>query len=257
VGEDQTKGDRRAAGARRGSRHLGRIVVAAAVAALVVVALAGTAFAHVTINPSEVPAGGFARLNFRVPNERDVPTEQLEIVFPEDHPFAFVSVLPVPGWTYEVERTALETPIESEGEEITEAVSSVTWSGGQINAGEFMEFSVSVGQLPEDPTTLEFPAIQTYQGGEVVRWIEPWPEGEEEPELPAPTVEVVASDGDEHGGATTETTMADAGVTDDASASDVTSDDVDTAQTLAIVGIVLGGIALVVGVVALVRRRNA
>jgi hypothetical protein len=121
-----------------------------------------------------------------------------------------------------------------------------------------MEFPISVGQLPEEPGTLEFPTIQTYQGGEEVRWIEPWPESGEEPELPVPVVEVVASEGDEHGGGTTETTMADTDAdSENAAASDVTSDDVDTAQTLAIVGIVLGGLALVVGVVALLRRRGA
>ena len=46
-----------------------KYIFAAAVA--VALALAPAAGAHVTLQPEEAPAGGFTRLDVRVPNERD------------------------------------------------------------------------------------------------------------------------------------------------------------------------------------------
>ncbi len=54
------------------------------------------------------------------------------------------------------------------GDEVTEVVSTITWSGGTIKPGEFTEFPVSLGPLPEDVESLSFPSVQTYEGGEVV-----------------------------------------------------------------------------------------
>src|SRR3712207_8798162 len=57
-----------------------------------------TLFRSVTVNPREIPGGGYAKLAFRVPNERDnAGTTKLEINFPAEHPFASVSVRPQPG----------------------------------------------------------------------------------------------------------------------------------------------------------------
>ena len=147
------------------------LVALAAGAALVLPAT--SAFAHVTVNPREATQGGYAKLAFRVPNERDnASTTKLEINLPADHPFASVSVRPQAGWTYTVEKTKLATPIKSHDTEITEAVSKITWTGGEIKPSEFNEFEVSVGPLPSDVDSLTFKALQTYSNGEVVRWIE-------------------------------------------------------------------------------------
>jgi uncharacterized protein YcnI len=52
--------------------------------------------AHVTVQPDSVPAGGFARLDVRVPNERDdAATEEVEVQMPEG--FLSVSYEPVPA----------------------------------------------------------------------------------------------------------------------------------------------------------------
>ena len=82
----------------------------------------------------------------------------------------------------------LDEPVDAFGQEVTEVVDTVTWTGGEIGAGEFDTFSLSVGPLPEDVDELAFPAIQTYSSGEEVAWIEPTPEGGEEPERPAPVL---------------------------------------------------------------------
>jgi hypothetical protein len=68
-----------------------------------------------------------------------------------------------------------------------------------IQPGEFDEFEVSVGPLPEDADQILFPSLQTYQSGEVVRWIDEPLESGEEPEHPAPLLTLVAAE-DEHGG---------------------------------------------------------
>ena len=111
--------------------------------------LSSPAFAHVTVNPDEAAKGGFTAVSFRVPNERDDSgTIQLEVEFPAEYPIASVSVKPKAGWTANVEKTPLAEPVGGEGEEITEAVSRITWTGGRIGPGEFDEFDVSMGPLP-------------------------------------------------------------------------------------------------------------
>jgi uncharacterized protein YcnI len=115
---------------------------------------------------------------------------KLEVTFPADHPIPFVSVQPTPGWTWSAEKVSLAKPIKAEGGSITEAVSKITWTGGQIKPGEFQLFTVSAGPLPTNTKSLEFKALQTYSNGEVVRWIESTPKGGPEPELPAPVLKL-------------------------------------------------------------------
>ena len=61
--------------------------------------------------------------------------------------------------------------IEAFGEEVTEGVGTVTFSGGEVEPGEFVRFPFSVGPVPAGE--IEVKAIQTYDSGEVVRWIGP------------------------------------------------------------------------------------
>ena len=147
------------------------LVTLAAGAALVLPAT--SAFAHVSVNPREAVQGRYAKLAFRVPNERDnAGTTRLEVNLPAGHPFASVSVRPQPGWTYAVEKVKLATPVKVHGNEISEAATKITWTGGVIKPHEFNEFEVSVGPLPSDVDSVTFKALQPYDNGEVVRWIE-------------------------------------------------------------------------------------
>ncbi|MCI0687822.1 MAG: YcnI family protein [Sporichthyaceae bacterium] len=175
-------------------QHAGIATILAAATAALIGGMAAPAAAHVTVNPSEAPQGGFAALVFRVPNERDdASTVSLAVRFPTDQPIPFVSVKPHPGWSYEITRAALPAPVDVEGTQITEAVSTITWTaaaGMSIKPGEFDEFAVSVGPLPDAPV-LVFPAVQTYSDGEVVRWIDPPTTGSEESENPAPVLALI------------------------------------------------------------------
>src|SRR3712207_2573918 len=149
-----------------------RTLATGALAGGAVVLLASPAAAHVSVSAPGAEPGGFATITFNVPNERDdASTTSVQVTMPEDAPMAFVSVEPVPGWTVDVQREQLDEPLESEGESITEAVSTITWSGGSIGAGQFQRFTISGGPLPEDAEALEFPAVQTYSDGEEVRWM--------------------------------------------------------------------------------------
>ena len=207
--------------------------------ALVVLAatlvVASAASAHVTLQPTEVAPGDFTRLDVRVPNERDdAGTTKVEVQFPPG--FAFVSTEPVPGWTAVVKKRKAAKPIEAEGEKLTEEVDTITWTGdgktGIVKPGEFQDFGLSVG-MPDAPgETLTFKALQTYAGGEVVRWIGP-PDSEE----PAPQVVLTSI-------ATT------------AEPSEAATESDDGAPVwLAVVALALGALGLLAGTAALVRSR--
>jgi uncharacterized protein YcnI len=218
-----------------------------AVAILWMVA-AGPALAHVTVQPSEAVAGSFAAFVVRVPTERDdASTIKIEVEFP---PLAFVSFQDVPGWKRTVEMRTLEEPLEAFGEELTEVVGTVTWEGGAIEPSEFEEFGFSAA-LPEEPTTLEFPAIQTYDSGEVVRWIGP-PDSEE----PAALVDAVDIGAEEGQGELEILAELNTG-THETGDEAATADEGDESSTLPLIlgglGAALGAIALVV---ALARRRG-
>lgn len=229
-------------------RRLRRILGAtAAVLAVTAVATVGTASAHVTIQPREAAKGGFATLVVQVPNEKDdAGTVKVEVTMPTDHPIANVSFEPIAGWTITPERSTLPEPITVHGEEVTEAVTKVTFEGGPIEPGQFMRFPLSLGPLPEDASSLTFPAVQTYSDGDVVRWIQTG----DDAEFPAPTVTLVAAPDDDHHDDDASATSDDA--TEEAA--DDSHDDSSSSETLAIVAIVVGGAGLLLAIVALVRK---
>jgi uncharacterized protein YcnI len=214
---------------------------AALVAALALPALAQ---AHVTVQPDAVPAGGFTRLDVRVPNEQDnAATTKVELQVPDG--FIFASYEPVPGWTAVVRREKLDAPIESHGDQITEQVSTITWTADSpaagIQPGEFRDFGLSVG-LPEaaaEGEVLTFPALQSYDNGNVVRWI-----GEPDSEEPAAQVTLTAAE-EEHGEAPEEEPEESADDEDD-----------DSSKTLSIAALVVGAAGLGLGGAALRRSRR-
>ncbi|WP_069884124.1 YcnI family copper-binding membrane protein [Streptomyces luteocolor] len=237
-----------------------RIAAVGTVAASAVLVLSAPAFAHVSVSPEgEAAKGGYAVVNFKVPNEMDdASTTKLEVSFPTDHPLASVMTEPVPGWKAKVTKTKLDKPLDMHGKKIDEAVSKVTWTadGKGIEPGTFQKFPVSMGQLPEDADQLVFKAVQTYDNKEVVRWIEPQQKGQEEPEHPAPALELTAASDDHHGGGSADAAKSDAkGSSSESASADSDSSDT-TARVLGIVGIVVGAAGVAFGVLA-GRRRTA
>ena len=173
-----------------------RSALVAAVVGGLTLALAAPASAHVTVNPNTATPGSYSKVTFRVPNEKDsANTTKLEVNLPADHPIASVSVKPLPGWTAVTEKNKLATPIKSDDGDITEAVTKITWTAdanSAIKPGQFQEFDVSLGPLP-DSGQMIFKALQTYSDGNVVRWIdEPTTDGTE-PDHPAPVLKLTAA----------------------------------------------------------------
>ncbi|KKJ93588.1 YcnI family protein, partial [Micromonospora sp. HK10] len=165
------------------------------VVASAVLGLAGAASAHVTVNPKEATQGGYGRFAFRVPNESDTAsTTKVEVNLPENAPVGSVSTMPVPGWTVAVQKRKVDPPIEVHGSQLTEAVSKLTWTAtaGGVKPGEFQEFPVSMGPLPQ-VDRMVFKVLQTYSDGNVSRWIEEPTPGAAEPENPAPVLTLTAA----------------------------------------------------------------
>ncbi|MCX5055807.1 YcnI family protein [Streptomyces sp. NBC_00201] len=247
-----------------------RLAVTGAVAASAVVVLSAPAFAHVSVQPEGTAAkGGYAVIDFKVPNERDdASTTKVEVNFPTDHPLASAMPQPMDGWKIQVTKSKLAKPIEMHGKKINEAVSKITWTaqGKGVEPGYFQKFPISVGTLPEDADELVFKALQTYSDNEVVRWIEVQKDGAEEPENPAPVLALSAAseDGHSHGSSTAEDASADAKGADSKDAENTAADTSTaadssdtTARVLAVVGIVVGALGVAYGVLAGRRRSDA
>ncbi|MET0493543.1 MAG: YcnI family protein [Actinoplanes sp.] len=221
--------------------------VSALVAAFTL-ALAVPASAHVTVNPNTAVQGGYAKVTFRVPTESDAAsTTKVEVNLPAETPFASVSLKPVAGWTMVATKAKLATPIEAHGSPITEAVNKITWTAvgdAAIKPGQFQEFDLSLGPLPEVPQVV-FKALQTYSDGTIVRWIdEPAADGSEV-EKPAPVLKLTPA-------GATDTPAAASGPTVSAEAE--TEGD-GNGTWFGVAGIVLGLAGLVLGLLA--YRRTA
>jgi len=240
-----------------------RLAATGALAACAVVVLSAPAFAHVSVQPEGTAAkGGYAVVDFKVPNERDdASTTKLEVTFPTDHPLASALPEPMDGWKIEVTKSKLAKPLEVHGKKISEAVSKITWTadGKGIEPGYFEKFPVSVGALPEDADELTFKALQTYSDKEVVRWIEVQKDGAEEPENPAPVLALSAASEDGHAhGSKAEDASDDSKTTENTAADTSAAADSNdtTARVLAVVGIVVGALGVAYGVLAGRRRSD-
>lgn len=196
----------------------GRVFVLLSIICLMILTTAGVAWAHVVVHPNQAPAGSYQKFDVSVPTEKDIPTTKVQVEVPEG--FTVTGVKPVPGW-------------QSEFEKDGGVVKSITWSGGQINPEEFQEFSFQA-RTPEDAGEYAWNAYQTYEDGSVVEWT-----GEPDSEEPASVVKIVQGDA-----------QADEPGTENQGSEQQGSVFTPVA---AYGGLVLGAVALVVALVALLR----
>lgn len=224
------------------SRHVRRALVLTAAIAGTGLAGAGIASAHVTANVygSQPEKGGYGAIVLRVPNEEEqAGTTKLKVTFPEGTELTSARTRPVPGWNAE---------ISTRGDVVT----AITWTarpGNEIPAGHtsYQEFEFVAGPMPENTDTLTLAAAQTYSDGTVVNWDQP-ATGGEEPEHPAPVVELAEPSGDGHGAGAAEHSEAEPGT--QASGSDT------TARWLGGAGLAVGALGLGVGAGATLRARK-
>jgi uncharacterized protein YcnI len=165
--------------------------VAAASAALLLLGAPLAASAHVRVDPGQAAPGSYTNLTFKVPTESATAgTVKLVVDLPTKTPFTSVSYLPLAGWTTTVDTEKLATPVKTDDGTITQAPIRVTWtaqSGTQIAPGQFQQFVISAGAVP-DTGSVMLPAHQYYSDGTVVDWDQPTPASGKEPEHPAPTL---------------------------------------------------------------------
>jgi uncharacterized protein YcnI len=227
------------------------------IAATAVVSLcaAAPAAAHITLDPGDAPVDGYATLQLQVPHGCDgSATKAVRVQIPKSVP----SVTPQvhPGWEVTT-KEGPKNPVELHGETVSRGVSEVTWTATDAEPlpdDRLDLFGMSV-KLPAGKAgdVVYFPTVQECVRGEGA-WIQVPAAGESEDELemPAPAVTLTAAS-DGHGDT--------APVADDAvAASTATSTDDDGPSTgLVIAALVLGGLGLLTGLVALIggRRRSA
>jgi periplasmic copper chaperone A len=169
-----------------------RVGVGIGIVVTAILAMPVLAQAHVTVQPKTAEGGGFSVVAFRVPNERDdASTTQVRVTLPTDQPIGSVQTTPVAGWKITTATRQLDKPIDMFGEQLDTVVSEVTWTAtdGGIGPGQFQDFAVSLGQLPESGE-LVFNTLQTYSSGEKVNWNQVSTDPSVEPEHPAPILRI-------------------------------------------------------------------
>jgi periplasmic copper chaperone A len=235
-----------------------RVAAVAALTATLVVVGAGPAFAHVTAQPGTAEKGGYAVVDLRVPNESDTSgTVRLTVTLPTDHPISSVLTTPVAGWSAATSTVPLKPPVQDDGRTITETVGSVTWTanpGTRIEPGQYLDFPLSLGPMPDDADQIVLAATQTYDNGDVVNWNEPMRPNGAEPEHPAPVVQLTAAAG-ESGAGGAQDAAPPAATAPPAGPAAAAPD--DTARWLGGLGLLVGALGLGFGAGALVRSRRA
>ena len=243
-----------------------KIIVVAA-AALMAIAIAGPASAHVTATPNEGPAGGFFKTSFRVGHGCDgKPTTKISMQVPGNVSSVHPQV--VTGWDIKTRIGELDEPIESHGETITEGVREITWTATDAGLPDaFMqEFGVSMA-LPDGEAgePLWFPFVQECPGGDSHDWIE-IPDSVEEwgdLEAPAPYVVLTAAEGDhgddEEAAAEETATNGEGGAMSEEQIRTIAAEEADDNSSVAIAwfGVILGAIGAAFGITATMRARSA
>jgi uncharacterized protein YcnI len=212
---------------------------------LVTLVLASPAWGHITVHPSTLQAGSSdVELTFRVPNERDnANTVKVQVFFPTNLPLLTVDVLPIPGWSSVVQTQSLAKPIQTDDGPVSQIVTDVTWTatGAGIAPGQYEDFEVAAGLVPDKAAQLVFKTLQTYSSGEIVRWIQLASSQDPNPDTPAPILSLTSGG---TGSATSQT-----GRSQQVTGSGSTS----TAGVLAIVALVLSA-GSIVGIAVLAAR---
>ena len=226
--------------ARRAGKRLAAVCLVV-IATVVVAAL--PAAAHIVVT---VPGGtteGLGNLTFQVHNESSTATAvKVTVDLPLATPFGEVNPFAVQNWTITTTTANLPHPVKSGDFNLTKAVSSVTWSakpGYGIPPGEISLLTLNAGPYPAKGT-MGFPTTVTLSDGSVVHWNQATPANGQEPEFPIPTLELA--------------NVVPAGVPSSPSPTPAVAS--NSSSTTATIGLIVGGLALVLGVVALAVSLN-
>jgi uncharacterized protein YcnI len=105
-------------------------------------------------NNQQIPACTFATFVVRVPVEKNVATNRIDVSIPKG--VIVFGVQPKPGWQFKLERTK-------------GIVTMISWSGGRLLPEEFDLFAF-LAATPKAAGPIAWNALQYYEDGSVVRW---------------------------------------------------------------------------------------
>jgi periplasmic copper chaperone A len=208
-------------------------LLAVIVFAIGLVVLPAVAGAHVEIEADgSLSADGTQKATLTVPNECEgSETTNVVLNLPATPPLTTVDAAPEPGFTYATTKSA-----DGSVKDLTIA--------GSITGSEEKKFVLTLATIPPDTTEIKMTALQNCADGSVIRWIEPTPANGEEPEHPAPVLEISS------GGATSTSTIKVPVTTKDDSSS-------DSDNTGLIIGGVIAAVVVIGGVAFAVARRKS
>lgn len=154
--------------------------------------LANAAHAHVTLEVQQAQAGDRYKAVFRIGHGCEgSPTTAVRVQVPDG--MMEVRPMPKPGWEVEIVRVTLDEPqTDAHGNEVTERVSEIRWTGGRLLDEHYDEFVMRM-RLPDGAEgTIHFPTVQECEEG-VHRWIEIPEEGRSHGDYgePAPQLTIV------------------------------------------------------------------
>ena len=225
---------------------------AVAGAAALMMGGAFAAHAHVGIVEETAEAGAYEVLTVSVPHGCDgSATTEVAIQIPD----GINAVTPTRNPLYTTERVmeTLEPAMtDSHGNEVTERVEQVVYSADTpLPEGQRDTFELSL-QVPEEAaeSTLYFPTVQTCEQGEAA-WVQIPSDGQDVDELdaPAPSVAVVAPGENSADGTGTQSVA-------DAASTEAGVPAASGRGPLVITSLAVGGLGLLVAVVALMRGRR-
>lgn len=233
---------------RASSRALITTATTGAAMSIALLSGAGPAWAHVHVDSEDAAPGSTSVLTFRVPgeSEKGALTTEFSVTLPN---VASARTEVMPGWTARLDRDAAAGTVRS-----------VTWTAAPsagISPDQFALFNVSV-TLPRQPS-VTLPATQTYSDGTVVHWDQPPLANGDEPEFPAPVLNLTGPPGaaDQHQPTGASPTTAPVEPAEQATAQPQAPASValdDTARWLAGGALVLAAVGLVAAIAG--RRRT-
>lgn len=237
-----------------------RLGAVCAASTVVVLGIAGTASAHVTVTPSTTTAGGYSILTFAVPHGCDgSSTTKVTISMPKE----IIEATPTRNAFYDVAKknVKLAKPITAEdGDTITEKVDTVTYTAKTALPDGYRDaFEVQI-QVPDEPgKVLTFPTIQQCEKGQTA-WTEV-PAAGQDPETlehPAPafTVTAAATGPDPSSASPAPSGSPSGGSSTDSGAMVGMSDSDGSSNTWGYLGVAFGVVGIAMGGAALARSRR-
>lgn len=119
----------------------------------------GMASAHVKVHPQEVAQDTYQTFTVIMPSEKEkANTTQLKLQIPDG--VTITGVEPKPGWQHQFEK------------DDTGKITTIIWKAQNegLTPNEFVELKMQ-GKVSDDAEKLRYKAYQTYDNGDVVKWI--------------------------------------------------------------------------------------